>query len=140
MPPERAARSLAAALAKASPDAVGSWPPTRSTASSSVSACSGASRAGRSNAGPARSHDDAQLVASLELGVEQSAVGAEVDEVQEAHVGAQGLAIDPQGGKDVGGVEDRLVVPRARLQQVHGERGEAREAVDLDAPVGGGPP
>ena len=55
-------RIFSRALSSAAPDAVGSWSPTSSTASSSVSACSGERRAGRLSAGPARSQNTLSLL------------------------------------------------------------------------------
>ncbi len=86
--------------------------------------------------GPGELARDAQLRAALVLGVEQGAVAAEVDQVEQADVGAQLFGGDPEGGADGGDVEQRLVVAAA-LQKIRGERREAREAVDLHAPVVG---
>ena len=132
------ARSFAAALPRAAPEAVGRCRPTSSIASSRVSAWSGERRAGRASAGPARSQETCSLLRPLELRVEERAVAAEVDQVEQAHVGAQLLGGHAEAGAHVGDVQRRLVLVAA-AQQVGGERREAREAVDLDVPVSSSP-
>ena len=104
-----------------------------------MSAWSGESRAGRSNASAARSQVDAQATAALELGEEQGAVGAEVDEVQQAHVGAQLGGREVEVAADEVDREQPLALAVAVAQQVRGQRGQLGEAVDLDAPVGSSP-
>ena len=132
---ERAARSLVAAPASVAPEAVGSWLADELDGEQQGVGLQGR-QAGRALEGVTRQvAADPQSVATFVLGVEQGAVAAEVDEVEEAHVGAQLVGVEAEGGADLGDVEQCLVVAGAALQQVGRQGGEAREAIDLDAPV-----
>ena len=82
-----------------------------------MSAGNGDRRVGREKTGPVGSHDTLILPRGLLNGVQEGAVGAEVDEVEETDVGAQLLGGRAEIGAHGGDVEHGVGFAAA-LQQV----------------------